>query len=170
MTVPTDGRRQPEHDHPVDPRWLDVGPDEHLTYLMAKVGHLLERRLDLALAPHGLTLRQFSALVHIARTPGLSSADLARALLTSPQAVNTLVQRLLASGLVERADGPTRQPLALTLSPAGLDALRAAAPVATAAEGTALAGTGPDDLATTHRTLQALLTRLGGGRGAASGR
>lgn len=136
---------------------FDAGPDEHLTYLMAKVEHLLERRLDQALGEVDLTLRQFSALVHIARCPGLSSADLARALLTSPQAVNTLVHRLRSAGLVERAPGPARQPLPLTVSTAGLDALRRAAPIATATEAAALAGVDPDDLAVTHRVLTHLL-------------
>jgi DNA-binding MarR family transcriptional regulator len=143
-----------------DSRWLDVGPDDHLTYLMAKVGHLLERRLDEALASVGLTLRQFSALVHIARSPGLSSADLARTLLTSPQAVNTLVQRLMAAGLVERAPGPVRQPLALTLTPAGLDSLRRSAPLATSTEQAALSAVAGAELDATRGTLQKLLDAL----------
>jgi hypothetical protein len=46
-----------------------VRPDEHLTYLMAKVGHLLERRIDKAVGQVGLTLRQFSALAETATSP-----------------------------------------------------------------------------------------------------
>ncbi|MBN9098079.1 MULTISPECIES: MarR family transcriptional regulator [unclassified Pseudonocardia] len=142
---------------------MRIDPDSHLTYLMAKVGHLLERRVDSALADIGLTLRQFSALAHIASRPGLSGADLARALLTSPQAVNTLVQRLLAAGLIERADGPSRQPRALTLSPAGLSTVERAARIATRAEATALKLIDPDGVATTRQALQSLLRVLGAG-------
>ncbi len=161
--MPDTGQVRPTTKPPTDAsptaiaRQFDARPDEHFTYLLAKVEHLLERRLDQALASVELTLRQFSALVHIARTPGLSSADLARALLTSPQAVNTLVSRLRAAGLVERADGPARQPLALTVSTAGLDALRRAAPIATAAEADAIKGVDPADLATTQSVLGWLL-------------
>lgn len=143
---------------PDEPR---VDPDAHLTYLMAKVGHLLERRLDQALTGVGLTLRQFIALAHIAARPGLSGADLARALLTSPQAVNTLVQRLVAAGLVDRADGPGRAPRALILSPSGARALRRAAPVATATEDSALRNATDVDLAATRRALATLLAALG---------
>lgn len=140
---------------------LDVRPDDHLTYLMAKVGHLLERRLDLALHHEGLTLRQFSALAHIGRTPGLSSAALARLLLTTPQAVGSLVQRLAVIGLLHRSPGAPGAPIALTLTSRGGEILQRAAAVATAAEADALAALPPKDLATTQATLRNLLSVLG---------
>ncbi|HTF46920.1 MAG TPA: helix-turn-helix domain-containing protein, partial [Pseudonocardia sp.] len=64
----------------------------HLTYQLAKAEHLLEQRLDHALGEVGLTLRQFTVLAHVARAPGMSRADVARLLLTTPQAVGGLVQ------------------------------------------------------------------------------
>lgn len=140
---------------------IDVHPDEHVTYLMAKVGHLLERRVDEAVGEAGLTLRQFSALAHIARRPGLSSSDLARALLTSPQAVNTLVARLIAAGLIDKALSRPRQPLVLTVTDIGMEALRRAAPLATHAEAAALATLEAHELTATRRTLERLLDRLG---------
>lgn len=148
---------------PEQPPRVDVGPDQHLTYVLAKVAHLLERRLDQALASDcgGLTLRQFSALVHIARSPGLTTADLARALLTSPQAVGTLVQRLRSAGLIERTTSRAGRSVGLALSPQGLDALTDAAPLATATEAAVLTELDTDELATTERTLRRLLDRLG---------
>jgi len=140
---------------------LDVRPDKHLTYLMAKVGHLLERRIDKAVGQAGLTLRQFSALAHIARRPWLSSSDLARLLLITPQAVNTLVARLLAAGLIDKAPTLPRRPLVLTLTDAGRDALLRAEPLATEAEATALESLGPGEVATTSAVLLRLLERLG---------
>jgi len=59
----------------------------HLTYQLAKAEHLLEQRLDHALGEVGLTLRQFTVLAHVGRAPGMSRADVARLLLTTPQAV-----------------------------------------------------------------------------------
>jgi DNA-binding MarR family transcriptional regulator len=147
-------------DHSQDDRSVDVRPDEHLTYLMAKVEHLLERRIDDAVGQVGLTLRQFSALAHIGRRPGLSSSDLARALLITPQAVNTLVARLIAAGLVDKAPSRSRQPLVLALTDTGLDALLRAAPLATRAEATALAHLTTTELETIHRTLLRLLEHL----------
>ncbi len=145
---------------------LDVRPDEHMTYLMAKVEHLLERRIDKAVGEVGLTLRQFSALAHIGRRPSLSSSDLARALLITPQAVNTLVTRLLAAGLIDKAPTPPRQPLVLTLTDAGLDALRRAEPLATAAEAAALECLEPEEVATTNAVLLKLLERMSDRNGA----
>lgn len=139
---------------------FDVRPDDHLTYLMAKVGHLLERRVDEAVSQAGLTLRQFSALAHIARRPGLSSSDLARSLLTTPQAVNTLVSRLEAAGLISRAPSLPRQPLVLTLTTSGVQALQRAALLASEAETAALAGLETGQLAATRQTLELLLEQL----------
>jgi DNA-binding MarR family transcriptional regulator len=139
---------------------FDVRPDEHLTYLMAKVEHLLERQIDKAVGQVGLTLRQFSALAHIARRPSLSSSDLARVLLVTPQAVNTLVTRLLAAGLIDKAPTPPRQPLVLTLTDAGFDVLRRAEPLATAAEAAALECLEPEEVAATSAVLLRLLERL----------
>ena len=150
--------------------WLgvDVGPDDHLTYLLARVAHLLERRVERALTTYGagrtstgLTLRQLSALVHIARAPGLSTADLARALLTSPQAVGTLVQRLETAALIQRLPDRPGLRVALRATPAGITALTRAAPIATTAERVALANLDAADLATTEQTLRQLLDQLG---------
>jgi DNA-binding MarR family transcriptional regulator len=79
-------------------------PNDHLSYVIAKVSHQLGITIDRALSGHGITLTQFSALAHIARSPGLSSAELARALLITPQATATLVRRLIGAGLVQRPD------------------------------------------------------------------
>ena len=48
--------------------------------------------MDRALRDIDITPTQFYALAHIAQSPGLSSAELARGLMTTPQAVATLDQ------------------------------------------------------------------------------
>ncbi len=137
---------------------VDIGPEKHLTYLMAQAVHQLERRLDHALAAVGLTTRQFSALAHIARGPGLSSTDLSKKLLITPQAANKLISRLEAAGLIDRASTASRQPLALSLSPSGIAALRRAEPLASRTEIAALKLVDPKDLESTHRAVRRLLT------------
>ncbi len=113
---------------------VDVNPDRHITYLVAKVSNRLQRELDRALQAVGLTLIQFSALAHIARRPDLSNADLARALLTSPQATTTLVSRLVKHGLVQRTTPSRGKVSAVRLSEAGMRKLEAAERIAVAAE------------------------------------
>lgn len=90
------------------PRVLpDSTPENHLAHLVAPVHHRLQQSVDRALHTVGITPTQFYALAHIAQSPGLSSADQAHGLLTTPQAVATLVRRLNAAGLIEQ-DQPGR--------------------------------------------------------------
>ena len=113
-------------------------PDTHLSYLIAKVSHQLQVAIDRSLAGQGITLTQFSAMAHIAKSPGPSGADLARALLTTPQATATLLRRLVDAGLVERADTGPGVASAIRLTPLGLRRLRSAEVVATRSEDQAL--------------------------------
>ncbi|MHA7702982.1 MarR family winged helix-turn-helix transcriptional regulator [Mycobacterium sp. ML4] len=118
---------------------LDVKPDTHLTYLLAKVSQKLQLVLDRALLRHeGITLTQFSALAHIGRSPGLSGADLARVLLTTPQATATLVRRLIRLGLVERPVTSPGAASAMRLTERGLSKLQLAEDVALETERRAL--------------------------------
>jgi DNA-binding MarR family transcriptional regulator len=142
----------------------NVDPDRHLSYVIAKVSHQLELSIGRALSSQGITLTQFSALAHIARSPGLSSADLARALLTTPQATATLVRRLIDAGLVERPDVPPGLASTLRLTNRGLRKLNCAANIATHAEEEAFRALSPAEqrrLTTTLRVLSASLERSG---------
>jgi DNA-binding MarR family transcriptional regulator len=139
---------------------LDVHPDRHLTYLIAKVSHQLQLVLDRALQAEGLTLTQFSALAHIGRAPGLSSADLARALLTTPQAVATLVRRLIALGLVERPEIGRGLAGTIRLTQTGLHKLQAAEELALPAEQHALNAITPAQKQHVAAILKSLLESL----------
>jgi DNA-binding MarR family transcriptional regulator len=81
------------------------------------------------LAATGLTPRQFSVLAVLAQRPSITVADLARAVLTTPQSMAALVDGLEKRGLLLRSAARQRgvaAPLAPT--PAGLAALAHAAP------------------------------------------
>lgn len=137
-----------------------INPDQHISYVMAKVSHQLELAIGRALSCQGITLTQFSALAHIARSPGLSSADLARALLTTPQASATLVRRLIDAGLVQRADVAPGLAGALRLTGRGSRKLNSAETIATQAEAQALSALSAAEqlrLATTLEGLSAAL-------------
>jgi DNA-binding MarR family transcriptional regulator len=90
---------------------------------------LLGKELE---AEAGLPLSQYEVLVYLSAAPEgrLRMNDLARSLLLSKSGVTRLVDRMGATGLVERAacEGDRRVTYA-AITPAGELALRAAAPV-----------------------------------------
>ncbi len=77
-------------------------PQDFVEYRLVRLGDRLERRFTAALAPTGLSARQFSVLAVLAATPEVTSADLARAVLTTPQGMHTLLDQLQSRGLVDR--------------------------------------------------------------------
>ncbi len=135
-------------------------PEDHLAYLLARVHHRLQQAMDRALREVDITPTQFYALAHIAQSPGLSSAELARGLMTTPQAVATLIKRLAAAGLVEH-DHPGRGLAgAVRLTSAGRAKLRGAVKVAVAAESAALSSISSADQTQVTMILRSLLDGL----------
>jgi len=83
----------------------------------------------------GLTRSQFGALSVIVRRPGLSAADLARAMLVTPQAANLVVSGLEADGLVKKRPSAVHgRILELFATPRGVQHVDAAYPLVTALE------------------------------------
>ena len=106
-----------------------VDPDQFLGYRVVRLAAALERQFKRDLAATGLTPRQFSVLAVLAQQPSITVADLARAVLTTPQSMAALVDGLERRGLLLRSAARQRgvaAPLAPT--PAGLAALAHAAP------------------------------------------
>ena len=84
----------------------DVRPENFVEYRLVRLADQLERRFTAALAPAELSPRQFSVLAVLASTPEITSAGLARAVLTTPQSMHTLLDQLQSRGLIDR--GPVR--------------------------------------------------------------
>jgi DNA-binding MarR family transcriptional regulator len=104
----------------------------------------------------GLTRSQFGALSVIVREPGLSAADLARAMLVTPQAVNLVVGGLERDGLVERRPHATHgRILELFPTDEGVRQVHATYPLVTALEDRIAAGLSPRQLAEVKRWLVA---------------
>jgi DNA-binding MarR family transcriptional regulator len=74
----------------------------HPGWLLWQLTHAMQVELTAQLGTLKLTLPAFGALVQLARAPGLSTADLARANMVTPQNMGLTVQRLLDEGLVIR--------------------------------------------------------------------
>jgi DNA-binding MarR family transcriptional regulator len=63
--------------------------------------------MEQRLREHGLTSPQFGVLSVLVADPGLSAADLARAAMVTPQAINLLVTSLERQGLIRKEKHPS---------------------------------------------------------------
>src|SRR5690554_1207136 len=79
----------------------------------------VEVRLAALFESHGLTLRRYAILAHIAATPGLSLNDLARRSHSTVPGVRTLLRSLAESGLVRPAPGRNGFAAQLTVTQKG---------------------------------------------------
>src|SRR5437899_1378350 len=85
--------------------------------------------MEQRLRDFGLTSAQFGVLSVLVADPGLSSADLARAAMVTPQAINLLVAGLERQGFIRREKHPTHGRIVqLFPTAAGTRAVRAAYP------------------------------------------
>jgi MarR family transcriptional regulator, organic hydroperoxide resistance regulator len=66
----------------------------------------MERRLELALERHGLSLAQFDVLATLDAAEGISQQDLAARLLVTKGNICGLIDRMETGGLVERRSDP----------------------------------------------------------------
>jgi DNA-binding MarR family transcriptional regulator len=111
------------------------------TYLVGRLDRLLRRRLGDALAPHSLTLAEYTALSVLRSRPGLSNAQLARRTLITPQSMNEVLAHLVGLGLVSRRPDPDHARVLRTeLTAAGKRTLAAANRTVAAIEREMLSG------------------------------
>ncbi|AMR82016.1 MarR family winged helix-turn-helix transcriptional regulator [Cupriavidus nantongensis] len=77
-----------------------------LPYLIGRTDRIVKRRLGELLAPHGLTLPQFTALSVLHARGPTSNAQLAERSLISPQSANEVVKTMEARGWIVRQPDP----------------------------------------------------------------
>ncbi|MET8862580.1 MarR family transcriptional regulator [Nonomuraea sp. NPDC004580] len=96
-------------------------------YQLKRVQAALRAAMDGVLRAHGLTTPQYSCLDVLGQRPGLSNAELARAVFVTRQSMNVLLQHLQEAGLVERpSTAPSGRALPARLTEAGGRRLAAA--------------------------------------------
>ena len=148
MTVPLIGERY-------------RGVNGHIGYLLVQAWHAVIAAMDTALRPHGLTPPQYGVLSVLARNPGLSGADLARAVNTTPQAANEVLATLERKRLIERRPHPTHgRILRATLTDEGQRRLQAANPAVRALEAAIEDGFTADEIAIVKTWLVEAAKRL----------
>jgi DNA-binding MarR family transcriptional regulator len=130
-------------------------------YLLRQAWNAFHGAMESALRNHGLTGAQYAVLSVLARDPGLSGADLARACNTTPQAMNGVLATLERNGLVDRRPHPTHgRVLQANLTREGERRLNAATPSVQALERGIEEGLGPDQIAAVKAWLVASAERL----------
>jgi DNA-binding MarR family transcriptional regulator len=94
-------------------------------YLIGRLDRALRRRITEAVAPHGLTVQQYTALSVLHSRGRLSNAQLARRSFMTPQAASELVRAMEDKGWVEREPDPVHgRILHIRLSSQGRELLR----------------------------------------------
>ena len=137
------------------------GTEGHLGFLLRQAQHTFATAMEQALREHELTSPQFGVLSVLVADPGLSAADLARAAMVTPQAINLLVASLERDGLIRKKTHP-RHGRVLQLFPtdAGVRRVRDAYPAVIELEDRIAEGIPPRQLATIKRWLVAVATTM----------
>jgi DNA-binding MarR family transcriptional regulator len=73
-----------------------------LSYVIARLDRAIRRGLEERLAPHGLSVSQYTTLSVLRNRPGLSNAQLARRSFMTPQAMNEVIASLEDAKLIRR--------------------------------------------------------------------
>jgi DNA-binding MarR family transcriptional regulator len=135
-----------------------------LSYVIGRLDHVLRRRVAEAIAPHGLTVAQYTALSVLRTQPGLSNAQLARQALITPQSMNEVLAQLEAQKLIRRTPDP-RHPRAIAteLLPRGEHVLAACDNEVDVLEQDLLAGLHVSEVEQFQEMLAGCVRRLGVG-------
>jgi DNA-binding MarR family transcriptional regulator len=137
------------------------GVEGHSGFLLRQAWRVLLGAMEIALRAHGLTPAQYGVLSVLAREPGASGADLARAINTTPQAMNGVLATLEREALIERRSHPTHgRILQATLTSEGQRRLEAANPSVRALERATERDFTQDEIATVKTWLVATAKRL----------
>ena len=137
------------------------GVDGHIGYLLGQAWRAQLGAMAIALRPHGLTPWHYGVLSVLAREPGASGADLARATHTTPQAMSGVLATLEREALIERRPHPWHgRILQVTLTGEGQRRLEAANPTVRALEREIERGLTADEIAAVKSWLVTSAQRL----------
>ncbi|HEX7306435.1 MarR family winged helix-turn-helix transcriptional regulator [Lentzea sp.] len=133
-----------------------LGPlDTAVGYALKRAATALRTAMDVALRPLDLTVSQYSCLEVLSQRPGLSNAELARAVFVTRQSMNLVLRGLQDRGLVTRPETAAHgRALPSELTDAGRTQLRAASAAVRAVEKRMLA---PFSESRQNRLLQDLV-------------
>jgi DNA-binding MarR family transcriptional regulator len=132
-----------------------------ITYLVGSMDRVLKLRLIETLAPHGVTLPQFTALSVLKARGHSSNAKLAERSLITPQAANEVIKVMVARGWVTRAADPCHgRIVVLQLTRAGAALVRQCEASIERLEAGMMNGIEPANAELLHASLRILLRNL----------
>jgi DNA-binding MarR family transcriptional regulator len=135
-----------------------------ISYVVGRLDRALRREIGALVAPHGLTVPQYTALSILRDRAGLSNAQLARRSYVTPQSMNEVIAKLERDGLVARSPAANHgRVLEMTLTKAGHQVLQRCEDAVTEMESRMLADLDDDDRAQLLQALKDCVHRLGAG-------
>jgi DNA-binding MarR family transcriptional regulator len=135
-----------------------------ISYVVGRLDRALRREINALVAPHGLTVPQYTTLSILRDRAGLSNAQLARRSYVTPQSMNEVIAALERHGLVARSPAANHgRVLETTVTAAGLEVLARCDRAVTDMEDRMLADLGPQARAQLLKALTECVHRLGAG-------
>jgi DNA-binding MarR family transcriptional regulator len=135
-----------------------------ISYVVGRLDRALRREIGALVAPHGLTVPQYTALSILRDRAGLSNAQLARRSYVTPQSMNEVIAKLERDGLVARSPSANHgRVLEMALTPAGDEVLQRCEDAVTEMETRMLADLDDDARAQLLKALKDCVHRLGAG-------
>ena len=137
-----------------------VDVDTSIGYALKRATSALRSAMDECLRDLDITVSQYSSLELLAHKPGLSNAELARAVFVSRQATHQLLAGLTREGLVEIEGAGRDQRLYVTER--GIERLRQASAAVAEVERAMIASLAAQEREVLHRNLVACAEALDG--------
>ena len=135
-----------------------------ISYVVGRLDRALRREIGALVAPHGLTVPQYTALSILRDRAGLSNAQLARRSYVTPQSMNEVIAALERDGLVVRSPAANHgRVLETTVTDAGRAVLARCDAAVTEMEDRMLADLDADARARLLAALKECVHRLGAG-------
>jgi DNA-binding MarR family transcriptional regulator len=135
--------------------------DDNLGFLTHETAQAITQAYGTVMAPLGLTRPQVRVLVWVDHLPGITQAELAERLTTSPMALTGLLDRMESKDLVKRVDDPSdRRVKRIYLTDGALKLKPDMEKIAAEFRIQARKGIAPEDVATAIDVLQAMQVNL----------
>ena len=152
---------EPQTQRPATIMTKDISRELKLGFLVHDVSRMRRNMVDRALKPIGLTRSQWWVLAFLSRRDGMPQVALADELDVGKVALGGLIDRLEASGLVERRGDPVdRRVKRVHLTKAGSKLVRDIRDNVTDVEKDIVVGVADADIQATVRALRIMKTNL----------
>ncbi|UXF67268.1 MarR family winged helix-turn-helix transcriptional regulator [Rhodococcus qingshengii] len=133
------------------------------TYLVKRLESAVRQDLDARMQAQGLTTPQYAALSILLRSPGLSSAQLARRSFVTAQSMQVMVTAFVRNGYIERRPDPEKQRILRNyLTAEGTEVLSRCESEADAMEDRMLAGLSAAQIVGMRDAMAACIRNLSG--------